>query len=204
MHADTIIFCPDHIRGSANPWRGTLEELAASNPDRVGNLIAELESRGALEPLPEDADEERWIADIAHLLTLDDVRTLADDPNTVINPMTDAELRVAREHLGLTGEAVSKLLDVQDRTVRRWEAGTSPIPDGVTDAMEQWEQVTTEHVAALVNATAGMRTPTVKTYRNDTDFWADQPEMQPFPASWHRAVTTRVAQQIPTLRITFN
>jgi hypothetical protein len=44
--------------------------------------------------------------------------------------MTPAEFRVVREFLGLSIEWLAEHLEVNPRTVRHWEDGGYPIPDG--------------------------------------------------------------------------
>ena len=102
--------------------------------------------------------------------------------------MTPAELRVARERLGLTGDAIAKLLDVEGRTLRRWEAGTHLIPEGVQVQVEAWEGEAEDLAAVMRGATR------LVTYRNDESFWAHEPDRQPWPASWHRALVGRVKE----------
>jgi len=116
--------------------------------------------------------------------------------------MTPAELRVVREWLGLTGEWLAEGLGVQDRTVRRWEAGTSPIPDGVRIQIEELEALTAQQVEASVAQLMDMPEPTVATYRSDEDFRSAAPGVR-WPASWHRAVVARVAQEVPGLVIVY-
>ena len=52
--------------------------------------------------------------------------------------MTPEEFRVIREGLGLTQAALSEKLEVNRRTIRRWEDPTSgyTAPEGVSDWME--------------------------------------------------------------------
>jgi len=64
--------------------------------------------------------------------------------------MTDAELRVVREYLGLTGEALAAILGVDNRTIRRWEAGTHEIPDGAREQIERIEAMAAEMVTRAV------------------------------------------------------
>jgi DNA-binding transcriptional regulator YiaG len=52
------------------------------------------------------------------------------------SPMTPTELKAAREALGLSGARLAKALEVYERTVWRWEAGTAPIPRAVVILME--------------------------------------------------------------------
>jgi hypothetical protein len=47
-----------------------------------------------------------------------------------------------------------------------------------------------------------MPDPGVLTYRSDAEYHAAHPEI-PFPAAWHRAVTARVAQEVPGLAIAY-
>lgn len=118
-------------------------------------------------------------------------------------PMTDAELRVVREYLGLTGDALGQLLGVQGRSVRNWEAGKYAIPDGVRDQIEAWEASTAEQVTAAIEAVNAMVDPAIATYRSDADYWGAQPQMEPWPAAWHRAIVARVAQEVPGLVIAY-
>lgn len=46
-------------------------------------------------------------------------------------PMTSTELHTIRTSHGLSLADAAHILGVNERTVRRWESGTSPIPAGV-------------------------------------------------------------------------
>ncbi|GGN39371.1 transcriptional regulator with XRE-family HTH domain [Actinoplanes campanulatus] len=116
--------------------------------------------------------------------------------------MTDAEFRVVREHLGLTGDWLAGHLGVSARTVRHWEQGKYPIPDGVRLAMEDIERRTGEFIGGCVEKLVGIPDPGVLVYRNDHEYHAAHPEVE-FPASWHRAVVARIALEVPGLRIAY-
>lgn len=116
--------------------------------------------------------------------------------------MTDAEFRVVREFLGLTGDWLAAHLNVTGRTVRAWEQGKYPIPDGVRLAIEQLETDTGEFVSGVIEKLMDLPDPGVITYRTDADYHAAHPE-SPFPASWHRAVVARIAQEVPALAIAY-
>lgn len=116
--------------------------------------------------------------------------------------MTPAEFKVVREFLGLTGEWLAQYLGVSARTVRHWEQGKYPIPDGVRLAIERIEAETGRFVGVIVEELMDLPDPGVITYRNDQEYHAAHPEV-PFPASWHRAVIARVAQEVPGLAITY-
>lgn len=116
--------------------------------------------------------------------------------------MTPAGFKVIREFLGLTGDWLASHLDVSPRTVRNWEQGRYPIPDGVRLAIEDLEQRTAEFVGGCVEQLLDLPEPGVVTYRTDKEYHAAHPEI-PFPASWHRAVVARIAQEVPGLFIHF-
>lgn len=116
--------------------------------------------------------------------------------------MTDAELRVIREHLGLSPEWLADHLDVSGRTVRHWEAGKYAIPDGVRLELEDLERRTGEFIDGLIPRLLDMPEPGVLTYRTDAEYHAAHPDV-PFPASWHRAVVARLAQEVPGLAIAY-
>lgn len=116
--------------------------------------------------------------------------------------MAAAELRVVREHLGLTIEWLCADLDVQGRTGRRWESGESPIPDGVRLRIEEIEQQTAVLVGEAVAACQDARDPVLLTYRSDAEYRMHHPELT-WPASWHRALVARVAQEVSGLAIDY-
>jgi transcriptional regulator with XRE-family HTH domain len=113
------------------------------------------------------------------------------------------ELRVVREYLGLTGDWLAQHLGVNPRTVRAWEQGKHPIPDGVRLEIERLEQQTADFVGAVVAQLLDLPDPTVVTYRSDAAYHAVHPEI-PFPASWHRAVLARIALEVPALAIVYS
>jgi predicted transcriptional regulator len=116
--------------------------------------------------------------------------------------MTDAEFRCVREWLGLTDKWVAAHLDVDQRTVRRWEAGTSPIPDGVREELEALEAMTGEAVAQAVAQLQDVPDVTVVVYRTDAGYRSAVPKAT-MPASWHRRVVMRAALDVPGVAITY-
>lgn len=117
--------------------------------------------------------------------------------------MTAAEFRTIREWLGLTGDALAAWLGVNPRSVRRWEQGEQPIPDGVRLNIEQLEAHTAEQVGVAVAQLMDAPEPTVRVYHDDAEFWAAHPEARPLTAQWHRRVIARAAQEVPGLGITY-
>lgn len=119
-------------------------------------------------------------------------------------PMTDAEFKVMREFLGVSGDWMAYYLDVSPRTIRHWEAGTYTVPDGVRDSIHALVEVTEEFVRVRTEKLLDVVNPRIVTYRSDEEFQAD-PENAgiPFSASWHRAAVARITQQVPGLSIVY-
>ena len=114
-------------------------------------------------------------------------------------PMSDAELRMVRHTLGLTGGDLAALLGVTDRTVRRWEAGTVPIPEGVRRDVEHLEGVASGHVTAVIDALT-----TVGTSAGEVSLGIPRDGVHGgLPASWWRAVAGRVAAEVPGLVVRY-
>lgn len=114
--------------------------------------------------------------------------------------MTGVELKTIREWLGVSGDWLAAHLDVSSRTVRHWEAGRNATPDGVRLEVERLEAVTAQYVAAGVEALTGASDPAVVTYYSDEQYRHAHPE-QEWPATWHRRVVARIAQEVPGLVI---
>jgi len=133
--------------------------------------------------------------------TQDDGATLAVVESSA-SEMTPAAFKTRRELLGLSDGWLADHLAVTSRSVRRWETGQYPIPVGVADELEALHRRTLDQVASTVAALRGTPAPTLYTFRNDEEFRAVHPE-SPFPASWHRSMTARIALQVPGARVLF-
>lgn len=104
--------------------------------------------------------------------------------------MTPAELRLIRESLGLSGEDLARHLDVAARTVRRWEHGHSPIPDGVGDELAALERDAEQRVDRIV--AGGLDVLAI-------------PEVSDWPPpAFHRAVAARVRRTLPHVRVVYS
>ena len=112
--------------------------------------------------------------------------------------MTAAEFRCLRDLLGLTTAWLAARLGVAERTVKRWDHGHAPVPAGVAEAVEQLREEAGRQLDALVDAVAA--DATVVTYRTDADA---QAAGEVWPASWHRAVCARAADELPRLRLVY-
>ncbi|GAB3214299.1 hypothetical protein GCM10027294_53570 [Marinactinospora endophytica] len=114
--------------------------------------------------------------------------------------MRGVELKMVREWLAVSGQWLADYLGVNPRTVRSWEAGRDPIPDGVRLAVEDLEAQTAEIVGRLAETLIDKPEPAVLTYQTDEQYREREPDA-PWPASWHRRVVARAAQEVPGLVI---
>ncbi|MEU7831411.1 DUF1870 family protein [Nonomuraea sp. NPDC049129] len=113
--------------------------------------------------------------------------------------MTDAELKVVREFLGLSLQWLADHLGVSLRTVQHWEQGKYAIPDGVRLTIEGLESTAAQQVDAGVGVLNDAPDAVMAIPRVDSDC----PPECPWPPSWHRAVSARIAQEIPGLSIVY-
>ncbi|MFB4280872.1 helix-turn-helix domain-containing protein [Nonomuraea sp. MTCD27] len=113
--------------------------------------------------------------------------------------MTDAELKVVREYLGLSLQWLADHLAVSLRTVQHWEQGKYAIPDGVRIAIEALEVTAGQQVTAIVGMLNDAPDTVMAIPRTD----ADCPPECPWPPSWHRAIAARAAQEVPGLSIVY-
>lgn len=108
--------------------------------------------------------------------------------------MTQAEFRTIREGLGLTAAWLAEHLDINTRTIERWEAGTSGVPEFAVEAMAQLEATAATHVGEHIETfrDAGVLAVLTIEPESDENVW---------PERWQRAIAFRVRQEIPLLRI---
>lgn len=111
--------------------------------------------------------------------------------------MAPGELQTVREYLGLTIDAMARLLHVNPRTVRSWESGRDPIPTRIREEVEAIEAATATAVGELVAALRDARDPAVVVYRTDADLHAARPDTAHLTARWWRHVVARAVHEVP-------
>ncbi|MGH8882941.1 MAG: helix-turn-helix domain-containing protein [Stackebrandtia sp.] len=117
--------------------------------------------------------------------------------------MSGAEFRCLREYCGLTAEWMTQHLQVNKRTVIRWEAGRNPVPSGAAGALRAVAAAADELVAELVAGARNVSGEAVlRTYFTDDALSDAHPDLG-YPAAWHRAAVIRAAQQLPGCRIEY-
>lgn len=128
---------------------------------------------------------------------MDDVVIPADER------MTAADLVLVLRWLGLDQRALSQILGVDERTVRRWVAGDFAISDSARLAVEDLEASTAAAVGQVVDALRDDPDPTVVIYRTSEAMWADRPDLHPYPATWWTMICARAVHEIPGVAIVF-
>ncbi|WP_371099897.1 hypothetical protein [Streptomyces sp. PU_AKi4] len=117
------------------------------------------------------------------------------------DPLTAAEVRVAREYLGLTGDKMAEKLGVNPRTLRSWEQGRDLVPGRIRPEIAEMKAATDAAVAKLVAGLEDADDDTLITYRTDEEYkeamrgtsWSQG--LHGWSASWHRQVCARAAAQ---------
>lgn len=117
--------------------------------------------------------------------------------------MNAAEIRSVREHLGLSHTELAAVLDIDHRSVRRWEIETQTIDAGNAAELRRLAARTTETVTRHMIDLRNHPKPILITYRSDEDMWDVHPKFRPFPARWHRMIAARVAELVPGLTIVY-
>ncbi|MFT4128405.1 MAG: hypothetical protein QM662_19515 [Gordonia sp. (in: high G+C Gram-positive bacteria)] len=119
--------------------------------------------------------------------------------------MTAAEFRVLRDRLGLTWRDLATMLDRNERTIARWEAGTTWISDRSAADLRALDAATADFIEQTVdNLLAGDLAAEgwLVVYRTTADLHEAWPDVT-YPASWHRAAMGRVAERVPGARLRY-
>lgn len=108
-------------------------------------------------------------------------------------PLTGAELRAARELLGITSDHLAKVIGVNPRTVRSWEQGRDSIPGRIRPELAEIKEAADSAVRKLIDDLAD-DDDAVITYRTDDEYKAAHPTGK-WSAAWHRQVALRAAAE---------
>jgi DNA-binding XRE family transcriptional regulator len=113
--------------------------------------------------------------------------------------MSPLELTARREYLGLSQDALARLLDVRRDTIGKWESGTQETPYRIREEIEQLEGETTSAVTELILSARASQIATLPLYRHDAELHAAHPEHGHVTARWWRMVAVRVVREVPGL-----
>lgn len=112
--------------------------------------------------------------------------------------MTGAELQIVRLGLGLTLEQLGDYLGVESRSVRRWEAGTHPVPRGVQQEVYGLIEDANQAVDRLIDDVISMADePVIPVYRYAEDFIVAGPPGTIRSVGWHRQIVFRALCELP-------
>jgi hypothetical protein len=117
--------------------------------------------------------------------------------------ISNAELRVWLEWLGLDSLAASRILNVRHDTVRRWLSGRELIPIRIEEELSTLEQLTAQSVEELIHALKDAREVVVVIHRTDQEMWNARPDLKPYPARWWRMVVARATVEVPGVEIRY-
>jgi transcriptional regulator with XRE-family HTH domain len=110
-------------------------------------------------------------------------------------------LQAVREHLGLSAEALARILGVGVDVVRSWESGTAGIPDRAREGLERIAAVTDAAVVELVEMLSEEPGAAVVVYRSDEELHAARPDVAPLTARWWRHVVARALLERPEVLV---
>lgn len=107
--------------------------------------------------------------------------------------MSAAEFVCSRELLGLPINWVAENMGVSERTVYRWENGTSKVPAAAAQRMRAWLENTERIVGNVtVSITQAPESAKLETF---SDKGSEHMAVEGWPASWHRMVMARAAER---------
>jgi signal recognition particle subunit SEC65 len=118
--------------------------------------------------------------------------------------MTGAELKSAREFLGLSTQRLSEILNLRsDRRIMRMEKDQERVAKEVMDAVDEIYEETSALVRRLIDeyqprVASGKDEVVLHVYRSDQEY-RHSVKKPGYSAAWHRMVAARVADAVPGL-----
>lgn len=121
-------------------------------------------------------------------------------PTDVVR-MTGSELLVVRTSLGMSRAELSRVLSVNENTVRRWESGKDPIPARLRDEINTIENAADEAVYSLVAELRSMATPRVVLRREQAAEGEYRLDPAGYGGGWYRCIVGRAIREVPGTRV---
>ena len=115
--------------------------------------------------------------------------------------MHPAEFKTLREALGLSISTLVKVIDVDERTLRKWESGKKKLPQGVIDslvAVDTLVDTTAQQLFSRLQATA-QDSVVLHRFIDEEDLLTAHPEFEGLPMSTYGVVLSRVKQRFSDL-----
>lgn len=121
--------------------------------------------------------------------------------------MHPAEFKTLRESLGLTISTLVKVIDVDERTLRKWESGKKQPPQGVVDTLVGFDDLVNKTVAEMVNThqksmqNGGQQGVVLERFVEAEDLAAAYPAFAGLPTMTFGVVLFRVRQKFIDLGV---
>ncbi len=112
--------------------------------------------------------------------------------------MHPAEFKTLREAVGLSISTLVKVIDVDERTLRKWESGKKKLPQGVIDSLVAVDTLLTTTANNLFDTIQETPQDSVVLYRfiDEEDLLTKHPEFEGLPMSSYGVVLFRVRQKL--------
>jgi DNA-binding transcriptional regulator YiaG len=186
------------------------DELLGDDPDdlRARSSFGDPHLRVVLDARHDDDTDEAAIEQAEQALDAAGWRLIGDweavdtgctVPVERIEPLTPAELRAGREHLGLTLEVFAAVAEVNPRTIRSWEQGRDRIPAWAAETIDDLRAEADAAVKELVEVIDQDR-PVIIAHRDDEEHRAAGGERT---AQWQRRIAARAAAEVTGARIVY-
>lgn len=109
-----------------------------------------------------------------------------------------AQITVVRQYLGLDYETLAWMLDINERSLRRYEAESATMNPAVGQRLEDLVRVADAEVEAMVAELVGQEHPVITVYREAGEMHALAPaDPPPISPGWRRAIVGRVITRLP-------
>lgn len=118
-------------------------------------------------------------------------------PRPLPQQISDAQLRCDREALGLTVDALAKVLQVSPEMLLKWEHGQVPVPLSMRSALDKLAARTEDYIDILIAESRDRGY--VESYRQNPELDARLPQLSTLGVSWHRrcAATASIETGLP-------
>lgn len=114
-----------------------------------------------------------------------------------------AEFKTLREALGLSISTLVKVIDVDERTIRKWESGKKKLPQGVIDSLVDVDTLVNKTVEALFETFKQSAENSVVLYRfiEEEDLLTTYPEFEGLPMMTYGVVLQRLKLKLNALDV---
>ena len=112
--------------------------------------------------------------------------------------MSAAEFKTLREAVGLSISTLVKVIDVDERSIRKWESGKKKVPQDVFDQVAAIDQLISDTANTMFEAFKANPQESVVLYRfiDEDDLYDAHPEFEDLPIMSYGAVIYRLRQKL--------